>query len=259
MVYLLFLTRGTGAVKSYKKLMVADTTTNLGFGTRLSAVYDVNGDSVPDVIASAVNAGYGGSGRGAVHALMLPTVLGVSADVDECFLGVHNCHALHGVCINTNGSFACLCASNYMGDGVSCGEFVGAASPLLTLTTMNSSHIPSGGLLRGLAIGPDWNGDHTADIAWSYAAGGVVFIGFLAPTATGLLSYARISSSDAVFSSAQISSSDVFGVSLSVGGDIDGDLHPDLAVGAPGDGEKQRTVEDGARLRMPINLTPVWL
>lgn len=41
-------------------------------------------------------------------------------DVDECGLGLHDCHP-RAVCTNTDGSFSCQCRKGYVGDGrVSC-------------------------------------------------------------------------------------------------------------------------------------------
>ncbi|KAL4708142.1 hypothetical protein ACJJTC_009921 [Scirpophaga incertulas] len=37
-------------------------------------------------------------------------------DVDECGLGLHDCHE-HAVCNNTHGSFTCKCKQGYIGDG----------------------------------------------------------------------------------------------------------------------------------------------
>lgn len=43
----------------------------------------------------------------------------VFADVDECSYGSHNCD-VNARCINTPGSFACICSPCYEGDGISC-------------------------------------------------------------------------------------------------------------------------------------------
>ncbi|XP_028415702.1 fibrillin-2-like [Dendronephthya gigantea] len=40
-------------------------------------------------------------------------------DVDECELEIDNCDS-HASCVNTNGSFNCLCNFGYVGDGVTC-------------------------------------------------------------------------------------------------------------------------------------------
>ena len=41
------------------------------------------------------------------------------ADVDECLEDLDECH-LNAICINTNGSFLCLCNDGFTGDGISC-------------------------------------------------------------------------------------------------------------------------------------------
>ena len=43
----------------------------------------------------------------------------VLLDVDECNNGTHNCN-INASCINTNGSFMCVCDSEWSGDGVVC-------------------------------------------------------------------------------------------------------------------------------------------
>ena len=41
-------------------------------------------------------------------------------DNNECILATHNCHN-NATCLNSNGSFTCLCNTGYSGNGVSCG------------------------------------------------------------------------------------------------------------------------------------------
>lgn len=43
----------------------------------------------------------------------------VQSDVNECYLGLHNCHP-NAVCTNTPGSFDCECKLGYGGNGLSC-------------------------------------------------------------------------------------------------------------------------------------------
>lgn len=47
----------------------------------------------------------------------------LSADIDECEIGAHNCD-MHASCINVPGSFKCKCRTGWLGDGLKCnGEF----------------------------------------------------------------------------------------------------------------------------------------
>ena len=41
------------------------------------------------------------------------------ADINECNTELHPCH-LNATCINTNGSFHCLCNNGFTGDGIDC-------------------------------------------------------------------------------------------------------------------------------------------
>lgn len=53
------------------------------------------------------------------HALNIPSARWAYAqcpDVDECGLGLHNCHE-DAVCTNTDGSFSCHCKKGFIGDG----------------------------------------------------------------------------------------------------------------------------------------------
>eukprot|EP00054_Salpingoeca_dolichothecata_P030843 m.254431 g.254431 ORF g.254431 m.254431 type:complete len:1047 (+) comp26731_c0_seq15:89-3229(+) len=45
-----------------------------------------------------------------------------SPDIDECTIGADNCH-IQADCINTVGSFNCVCKPGFIGDGVSCSDF----------------------------------------------------------------------------------------------------------------------------------------
>ena len=44
----------------------------------------------------------------------------LSADIDECLEGTHNCNLTLANCTNTPGSFRCECIAGYSGDGVTC-------------------------------------------------------------------------------------------------------------------------------------------
>ena len=39
-------------------------------------------------------------------------------DLDECNENEHNCHMLHGICLNTIGSFDCECDIGFQGTGL---------------------------------------------------------------------------------------------------------------------------------------------
>ena len=41
------------------------------------------------------------------------------SDVNECMLGLHNCHP-NATCSNTDGGFECFCNIGFEGDGISC-------------------------------------------------------------------------------------------------------------------------------------------
>ena len=42
-----------------------------------------------------------------------------SADIDECALGIGVCGA-NGACVDTIGSFTCVCDPGYTGNGIQC-------------------------------------------------------------------------------------------------------------------------------------------
>ena len=47
----------------------------------------------------------------------------LNSDVDECATGTDNCDD-HAVCINSVGSFTCVCRSGYDGNGVVCSGII---------------------------------------------------------------------------------------------------------------------------------------
>ncbi|XP_068738040.1 uncharacterized protein, partial [Montipora capricornis] len=45
----------------------------------------------------------------------------VYEEIDECASNIHNCHG-HAVCLNSVGSFECICNPGYTGDGKDCSD-----------------------------------------------------------------------------------------------------------------------------------------
>ena len=43
----------------------------------------------------------------------------LSADIDECELGMHTC-AANAKCTDTDGSYSCACIDGFEGDGFNC-------------------------------------------------------------------------------------------------------------------------------------------
>lgn len=43
----------------------------------------------------------------------------ISADIDECVLGIGSCGS-NGVCLDTFGSYTCVCDPGYTGNGTEC-------------------------------------------------------------------------------------------------------------------------------------------
>jgi hypothetical protein len=41
------------------------------------------------------------------------------SDIDECARNLFSCHASAG-CVNTDGSYNCVCNNGYSGDGITC-------------------------------------------------------------------------------------------------------------------------------------------
>jgi hypothetical protein len=41
-------------------------------------------------------------------------------DIDECSDGSDNCDDTNAMCMNTQGSFTCMCNVGFSGDGVTC-------------------------------------------------------------------------------------------------------------------------------------------
>ena len=55
---------------------------------------------------------------------MLSTTFVPTADIDECAIDTDNCEE-NATCMNTPGSFNCMCSEGYTGDGTSCeGKYV---------------------------------------------------------------------------------------------------------------------------------------
>ena len=58
-------------------------------------------------------------GNGSVLYCVLLLLSYIIADIDECALDIHNCHK-NAMCINTPGSYTCMCNNGYMGNGIDC-------------------------------------------------------------------------------------------------------------------------------------------
>ncbi|XP_068748140.1 lactadherin-like [Montipora capricornis] len=54
----------------------------------------------------------------------------VYEEIDECVSNIHNCH-VHAVCLNSVGSFECICNPGYTGDGKDCSGENKVSTPAL--------------------------------------------------------------------------------------------------------------------------------
>ena len=52
--------------------------------------------------------------------MLIKTIHVCFIDIDECARGTHNCDLINGDCIDTDGSFQCLCDPGFSGDGTTC-------------------------------------------------------------------------------------------------------------------------------------------
>ena len=87
-------------------------------------------------------------------------------DVDECIQGTDTCDGDHAECINTEGSYSCLCHIGYSGDGHMCGVQVAMhLYTMLLLLYFIYKECEDGGLLL-------YNGTHTST---EFKKGAVLF------------------------------------------------------------------------------------
>jgi hypothetical protein len=178
-------------------------------GTRLT-VMDMNGDGYMDIIATAYADDSGGVDRGAVYVLLSsPWMTGIAQDIDECYLGMHNCGTF-GICTNTLGSFECSARLGTWAGGIS-------------LPLADTSQI------FGVSAGGDLNKDGIRDMALGAYSANAVYLVFMDSSGTSARSFATIQSGTAGFTT--FSGQD-FGISGSMGGDVNIDTIIDLAVGA---------------------------
>ena len=57
-------------------------------------------------------------------AAVLSFIVSPNSDVDECTFGIHSCDdSVRAMCINTDGSYECVCRPGYIGNGESCIPF----------------------------------------------------------------------------------------------------------------------------------------
>lgn len=67
--------------------------------------------------------GYDGNGtycEGTFTSVSVEVMIIGGADMDECVLQIDVCHDLYADCINTNGSYDCMCHDGFSGDGRIC-------------------------------------------------------------------------------------------------------------------------------------------
>jgi hypothetical protein len=135
--------------------------------------------------------------------------MGIAQDIDECYLGVHNC-GKYGICTNTLGSFECTAR-------------LGTSAGGITLPLQDSGNMES------VSVGGDVNLDGIRDMAMGAPNSCAVYILFMETSGTSARSFATITSSTPRFTTV---SGQNFGFSVSVGGDLNYDGSVDLAVGA---------------------------
>lgn len=196
--YVLFL-NADGTVKSHRKIssleggFTAPLDNFDAFGSSLSAIGDLDGDGVTELVVGATSDDDGGSGRGAVYIL---------------FLNSDGTVRTHRKISSLEGGFT---ATLDDGDG-----FGSAATGLGDL---------DGDGVLDLAVGAQFGDDPGG------SARGVAYVLFLNADGT-VKAHQKISDAQGNFT-ADLSDGDRFGMSLANLGDLNGDGIVDLAVGAP--------------------------
>ena len=48
----------------------------------------------------------------------------VSTDINECTIGMDDCHYLNADCVNIPGSYLCICKDGYVERGIACAGII---------------------------------------------------------------------------------------------------------------------------------------
>ncbi|MBW1816935.1 MAG: FG-GAP repeat protein, partial [Deltaproteobacteria bacterium] len=213
-----------------------------GFGSNVASAGDINGDGYDDVIVGARNYSNGEYSEGAAFVFM-GSASGVSATPSWSFESNHGHWYMDRVNgagdVNGDGYDDVIVGAHNYSNGES-GEgaafcFYGAASGLSATPAWTIESNRAGDHLGGAVAGAgDMNGDGYDDVlvgAYGYEDGetneGAVYLYYGSPAGLGTIPgwMAEGNQEDSGF-----------GIQLSAAGDLNGDGHPDVAIGAEGYG-----------------------
>ncbi len=228
---------------------------NNRFGSALSAIGDLDGDGIVDLVAGAEGDDTGGTDRGAVYVLFLNSN-GTAKRTVKLASGTSGVPSLPD---GTGFGDSLTAVSDMDGDGVT--DLAVGAEESVFLLSMNSNgtarssiKLASGqngvptirsGVDFGVAVASlgDLDGDGRTDLAVGARQAGLLVSGRYPQQ--GSVFVLKLNSNGTVKSSTEVTSgtnggpslgsSDYFGSSVAAMGDLDGDGIRDLAVGAPGD------------------------